>query len=193
MEEIEIVIKKAIINGLIATGVIWVFWTPFIIFVAVPIVNDIIKDFLCNNALSMHKVVNTSFGNDAVTDLNKLLPNPPITSEHVILENPSTFWEKNSALIIIFSITGVIIIGLSFFTANRLIDLYGFSQQEFAVFNIVMATIIFSCEVAFFLGVTTSYVPFEFNQLFDQLNEKISDYLTPLGDTKINIYTQKLS
>ena len=193
MEELDIVIKKAIINGLIATGVVWIFWTPFIIFIAVPIVNAIIKDFLCNNAADMHKVVNTSFGDDAVTDISKILPNPPFTSDNIINENPTNFFDKNSGLVVIFFITGVLIITLSLFTANRMISLYGFHQGEFIVFNIIMAFIIFACEIGFFLGVTTSYVPFEFNQLFDQLNEKITDYLTPLGETGLNIYTQKLS
>jgi hypothetical protein len=60
--------------------------------------------------------------------------------------------------------------------------------MEFIKFNLLMALIIFGCEVGFFLGVTTSYIPFEFNQLLDQLNERISDYLTPLANTGNNIY-----
>ena len=95
MEGLDIVIKKAMINGLIATAVIWIFWTPFIIVVAVPIINDIIKDFLCKNAYEIRKMVTTSFGNDTETDLNKILPNPPITSDNVLNENPAVFWNKN--------------------------------------------------------------------------------------------------
>ena len=188
METIDIVLQKAVINGLIATGVLWIFWTPFIIFIAVPIVNNIIKDFLCNNAFQMHKVVNTTYGNETVTDLNKLLPNPPTTSENVIKENPSTFREKNAGLIIIFAIVGAVVIALSFFTATRLIRLNNFEQGEFVTFNIIMAIIIFGCEIGFFLGVTTSYIPFEYNQLFGQLNDKISDYLTPLANTGNNVF-----
>jgi hypothetical protein len=188
MEGLDIVVKKAMINGLIATAVIWIFWTPFIIVVAVPIINDIIKDFLCKNAYEIRKMVTTSFGNDTETDLNKILPNPPITSDNVLNENPAVFWDKNAGLTIIFCIIGGVIIFTSLYAANRLIYLFGFDHMEFIKFNVLMALIIFGCEVGFFLGVTTSYIPFEFNQLLDQLNERISDYLTPLANTGNNIY-----
>jgi hypothetical protein len=63
MEEIkEPIIIKSIVNGLISTSIIWLFWTPFLIFMAAPLMNAMIKNFLCSHSSYISYEIYKIFG-----------------------------------------------------------------------------------------------------------------------------------
>jgi len=62
---------KGIVNGLAATISLWVFWTPFIIFLARPLINAQLKGILCEE----FSEIALNYGNDAISTWNNGLSN----------------------------------------------------------------------------------------------------------------------
>jgi len=62
---------KGIINGLAATISLWIFWTPFIIFIARPLINGQIKGILCKGFSQLA----LSYGNNIINTWNNGLNN----------------------------------------------------------------------------------------------------------------------
>ena len=98
---------KAIVNGLIATVILWSFWTPFIIFIAVPLVNNQLKMAACQG---IHAVVNPyelgdDWGNLQSTIVNIIfnlgqtgaIPGDQLWSLISYINNTNPFQESNAA------------------------------------------------------------------------------------------------
>lgn len=182
MEEIkEPLLIKSLVNGLIATSIIWIFWTPFLIFIASPLMNAIIKNFLYQTAGSIPYMIYSIFGTQAFEIYETSLPHPPTVANKVIEENKQNFLNENINSFVVFTIMSILVIYFSLFFASKLIINYNLNVGEIVLFNVVMAIIIISIETAFFIGVTTKYSPFTINGIIGQLAQKIKDLLLPLS------------
>jgi hypothetical protein len=62
---------KGIINGLAATTSLWIFWTPFIIFVARPLINSQLKGVICQEFSN----IALQYGNNVIDTWNNAVNN----------------------------------------------------------------------------------------------------------------------
>jgi hypothetical protein len=169
------IIIKAVVNGLIATSIIWVFWTPFLIFVASPLINAMIKDFVCHMSGRIPGLIYSEGGPQAYEIYEQNIPNPPTVATKIINQNSNTFISENLVLFIIFGITSVFVIYGSLYFANHLIYKYNINLYEIIYFNIVMGIIIVITEILFFILVTTKYKAFNSKTIVQQISKKIND------------------
>lgn len=181
MEEIkEPLLIKSVVNGLIATSIIWMFWTPFLIFLASPLMNAIIKNFIYQSSASIPYMVYSIFGTQAFEIYETSLPHPPTVANKVIKENNQNFLSENTNSFIVFGMVSLTVIFFSLFFASKLITSYNLNVGEIVLFNVIMGLIIIIIETSFFIGVTTQYSPFTINGILGQLAQKIKDLLVPL-------------
>jgi hypothetical protein len=190
MEEIkEPIIIKSIVNGLISTSIIWLFWTPFLIFMAAPLMNAMIKNFLCSHSTYISYEIYKIFGIQAYEVYENNLPNPPTIAKRIVNNNTNNFLNENLNLFIVFGILSLLVIYFSLSIAGNLISKYNLNLGKVILFNIIMSIIIIAIEIAFFIGVTTEYSPFDLKNILEGLIQKIKNVLVPLSSS--NTLTKK--
>jgi hypothetical protein len=174
----------AVVNGLVATSIIWVFWTPFLFFIAAPLMNAIIKSQICYGATHipalLKGLINSEAEAKAFDIFEDNVPTPAITGENLVLQNKQVYTADNVQIFLLFWIISIIVIISTLVLARYLIIWNGLNMREIVVFNLIMAGIIMFIEMVFFAGVTTQYIPFNIEDLVAKLAEKINDTLTPL-------------
>jgi hypothetical protein len=194
---------KGIINGLGATISLWIFWTPFIMFIARPLINAQVKGFVCEGLTSLassygYGVIST--WNNALSHyLNSLVQTGKI-DEHqyyqlmseyrmdydvlnnftlppeiqtLLDENPQKNWNDNIPLFIIFAITFACVIIFCFGIIVTLCKIYNIDSQEILKFNLVMTFIVVCVESAFFGLVTMKYNPYDLNLIVKELESNV--------------------
>lgn len=162
----EPIIPKAIVNGLISTIVLWSFWMPFIVFIAVPLVSAMLKDAVCSNMPYMKSALPT-----------KPLYQPAVNN----LLNDNTELDKtNSTLKYSFIFTYFVVVGICYYFASSYITYYNLDKSNIIKFNIVMAIIIVLIEMSFFIGVTLKYVPFDPISILGDLTNDANSYYNTL-------------
>jgi len=182
MEEIkEPLLVKSVVNGLIATSIIWMFWGPFLIFMAAPLMNAMIKDFLCDSSMSISSMVSDIFGQQAFEIYETVLPHPPIVAQRVMDENKSNFLSENINSFVVLGFLSLLVIYFSLYFASQLITKYNLNLKEIVLFNVIMGIIIMLIEAAFFAGVTTKYSAFSINGVLGDLAQRIKNLLVPLS------------
>ena len=67
--------------------------------------------------------------------------------------------------------------------AGNLITTYNLNVGRIVLFNILMSIIIIAIEIAFFIGVTTEYSPFDLKNILEGLIQKIKNVLVPLSSS----------
>jgi hypothetical protein len=175
----------AAVNGLIATSVIWIFWTPFLFFIAAPLMNAIIKNQLCAGTGQLALLLRASKqGNNIVFKPFEAyadnLASPAITGQNLVLEDKQFYNEENLQIFLLFGLVSLIVVSSTLFFARYLIIKNRLDMRGIVIFNIIMAVIIMLIEMLFFASVTTKYVPFNIQELASKLGEKINDALMPL-------------
>jgi hypothetical protein len=187
MEEIQVkepFIIKSIVNGLIATSIIWTFWTPFLIFLAGPLTSAIIKNALCFVSFGLDYYVDAILGYNAYQGFEvyqRSLPNPPTVAQKIIDNDSTDITLENTNIYVVFGITAVFVVSVSLYIASYLIRAYNLNVSEIVTFNIVMAIIIVAIEISFFAGVATQYSPFDIKIIASKLSDKILSTLQPLA------------
>jgi hypothetical protein len=192
MENSEPYIQKAVVNGLIATVILWGFWTPFILLLVVKLVNNQIKDGICYAAQYTGNEKDTIlvYAASDIADYSKL-PYSQVytfleklfgskespTAEAAISDDPSVISETNMNLSIIMLVTCITVIVLSIGIAYYIIQTYNLDGWYIFKFNIVMAVIIMTIEAVFFGGVAMKFIPFYPPTILQNLGDKIDEYV----------------
>jgi len=172
---------KSIVNGLISTSIIWLFWTPFLIFIAAPLMNALVKETLCLNAWRFGVIIDDIFGYQGYEVYENNLPKPPTNAINIVRNNTKNFLNENLNLFIILGILCLFVVYFTLNIAGNLITRYNLNLQKIILFNVVMAIIIITIEIAFFVGVTTEYSPFNLKNILEGLVQKIKNVLVPLS------------
>ena len=184
-------IQKAIVNGLIATTILWLFWIPFIIIVVIRLLNNQIKDGVCQSAsiagenyrpYEIAYYLYYKFGIDYQEAIQYLrTPFDPEVAKNIINKDPTVISDANKYIVILMIISCIIVTILCIGIAVLMVYNYNLNGWEIVRFNIVMAVIIMSIEAIFFGGVATQYIPFYPNDMLDSLQTKINNYANSLN------------
>jgi len=186
MENLSHPYITAVVNGLITTSIIWMFWTPFIIFIAVPVLNAMVKDFFCGNIWRIYDFVYYSFGPEIVNSFVETLPYPPTIAQSVVNMDRDQIKSDNSYGFIAFVFTSAIVISMCFYFAYYFIQTYQLDSSEIIKFNIVMFFVISIIEMVFFAGVATKYVPFSPAGIPSSIQSYSDEYLSSILPTSAN-------
>jgi hypothetical protein len=201
----ENVYVKAVINGLGATIILWTFWTPFIIFLARPLVNTQIKQYTCgllsylgsNQAKSFRFQLNMYLDNLVNTgvitqsqrfEIQSILQNGTGNSKvakNVVNQNPQKNLDDNFLIIVLFVVTYFLIILCSSIAIYVLSSWFSISMGPIYTFNAVMALIFIAIEASFFGAVAMQFVPFDIQLIIEQTKFKLNSYLSELGSEYI--------
>lgn len=171
----EPILIKSIVNGLIATSIIWVFWTPFLIFMGAPLMNALIKNQLCYSSENVPHYIYNYQGPEAYEIYEKNLPDPPTVAKNIIKNNKKEFISENLNMFILFTITSLFVIFVSLYTASYLINAYNLNKTNIIIFNLVMAIIIVLIETVFFATITTQYNPINMSEVVTKVSQKLKD------------------
>jgi len=199
MEQIVIqqkpVYATAFVNGFAATISLWLFWIPFITFIARPIINAQIKQEVCstlnteaqtyidlwNNKVSM--LLYESYETGKITqeelyELRKVLIYVPqgVSPEiQAILSDKWANWNQNIGLITSFFVLFLIVIFCCVFIILSTCALYGIDPYQILYFNLVMTLIIAIVEAVFFSFVAMRYVPYDIQLIVSIIQKNILD------------------
>jgi len=171
-------IPKAIVNGLISTVILWAFWTPFIVFLAIPLVAAQLKDGVC-------------MGLDQSYEISQIpLKTNATASQNLMNNDPKELKDANAKLTYTFIFTSIIVITLCLYVAYRMIVGYNLDYKNIVLFNIVMALIIVTIEMSFFTGVSMRYLPFIPTDIIGSLSSQVTGYYNELNTaTSVNSRT----
>lgn len=214
MEDIPIIVPqiptenvyiKAVINGLGATIILWTFWTPFIIFLARPLVNAQIKGYTCffltfigsgkatmfNQTLSQYLTVLVNTGiitQDQKYNIESILlihHGNNTVATNVVNQDPQKNWDDNFLITVLFIVTYFLVILCCSLAIYALSSWFSINMGPIYKFNAVMALIIVAIEATFFGAVAMRFVPFDINLIIEQVQFKLDSYLSEIGSKQI--------
>jgi hypothetical protein len=197
----ENVYVKALINGLGATIILWSFWTPFIIFLARPLVNAQIKEFTCsilsdigsgdrytyNSFLYQYLTALVASGQLTTNQMYQILKNSSVSqrdntvADNIVNQPPETNFNQNLLIIILFVVTYFLVMICCVLGIYTLSSWFSINLGPLYTFNAVMALIIIAIEATFFGAVAMRFIPFDINLIIEQLQFKLDSYLSDLG------------
>ena len=192
MENSEPYIQKAVVNGLIATVILWSFWTPFILLMVVRLVNNQIKDGICYAAqyAGTEKDTILVYAASDISIYSKLpygqvyqfLENlfgskESPTAQSALDDDPSVISETNMNLSIIMIATCITVIVLCIGIAYYIIQTYNLDGWAIFKFNLVMAVSIMLIEAVFFGTVAMKFIPFYPPDILKSLGDKIDEFV----------------
>ncbi len=159
-------VLRGIVNGLIATATLWVFWTPFILGLVVPLVDAQIKGAIC---FSMGKMAGVFRSTPMLRDFP--------SSQTIIANDESELLSANKNVYIAMSLTAFVIAATCIAVSVWMIRTYTLDGMKILKFNIVMALAIVIIEMSLFSGVAMQYSPFDPETLVPMIVSKINAYL----------------
>lgn len=157
-------IMTGVVNGLIASATIWVFWTPFLIGVVVPISSAIIKNAICNFSSTFPK------------NIKQFMQGSPESADQLIEKDTHVITELNQFNYASFVILSVVVILNSLFFANYIINKYNLDRSSIIILNVIMFFVITIIEAVFFAGVATQYVPWEVKSIFTYISNYMKSF-----------------
>jgi hypothetical protein len=202
----ENVYAKAVINGLGATIILWSFWTPFIIFLARPLVNAQIKEYTCEFAsgfgsdesysydVNLRRYLRTLVDTGVITNSQQVQilsifsiqsGGNSIVAANVVNQDPQKNWDENFLIIVLFVVTYFLIILCCAIGIYALSSWFSINMGPIYTFNAVMACIIVAIEASFFGAVAMQFVPFDIKLIIEQTKFKLDSYLSEIGSKQI--------
>lgn len=197
----ESVVINSVVNGLIAIATVWAFWTPFLILAVVPLINAMFDDAVCGFAMDtnvrrlfddfFYQIAYNLYTQNLITleEYYQLVPLIQVfeasfttnsaAADKLIASDKEEIKSINFNMFLIMGMVCIIVIVLSIWLAVFLIYKYNLNGHHILAFNIVMALVIVTIEVIFFVTVGARYIPFDPNQIQNLLAAKIADYLGP--------------
>lgn len=155
-------LARGVVDGLLGSAYLLIFWTPLIIGLALPLETALLKTALCWG-------VAKSKGGDipGVTYLGtNYVVNEPV-ARSIIYDN-SEMYPSNTVAIIGFSLFSFFSVVMAFIFANMIIKSAGLDWYYVMKFNFVMAIIIALIEAVFFATVAFEYIPYNFNDIYQK-------------------------
>lgn len=150
-------VAKSIVNGLIGAAFLWMFWTPFITFLALPIASAMTKQDICR----------------AVNSIPPGKPTLPTYSQYpanyLVNSDPDTMMQLNIPNILSLWFLGALCVTLNFWLVREIISSAGLEWGPIMRLNIIMFVVIVTMELAFFAGVGMHYIPFNLRNIFNDL------------------------
>jgi hypothetical protein len=189
-------LATSVVNGLIAVTILWIFWTPFIIFLVVPLVNAQLKEAVCLGTHSVRTEVGgiksdifykiSKFLSESIripeseiyNYLNSIFPSLPNDpgAYAPIAGDVSEITSLNMSRYITMTVTAIVVCLICLGLAFTLIQIYSLDYTAIIKFNAVMAIIIMVIEMGFFAGVAMKYISFMPTDVIQQLESKLKSY-----------------
>lgn len=157
-------VMEGVVNGLIATTILWLFWTPFLIAVVVPVSSAIVKRFVCK---SISKGVAPGKG---------IFPQSQNLANDMIQNNPKEITIENQFYYASFVLLAVLVIPTSLFVANYIINMYALDRGHIIFLNIIMFFVISAIEAVFFITVATRYTPWNILDILGYVSNHIKTF-----------------
>lgn len=157
-------VMEGVVNGLVATAILWLFWTPFLIAVVVPVSSAIIKGFVCK---TISKGVAPGKG---------LFPQSQNLATDMLNNDPKAITIENQFYYASFVMLAIVVIPMSLFIANYIINLYALDRAHLVFLNIIMFFVISSIEALFFATVATQYTPWNITDVLGYVSSHIKTF-----------------
>lgn len=194
----EPVYIKAVVNGLIATSVLWLFWSLFIMIFVVDLISAQLKDGVCHGISTLGYTENPKIDSanwdffislhqqglitiEQAEQLSNLFSPQSLnhsSAMRMLGETRNNVHQENTNTYIFFSIITFSVILGSLWLASYLIVKYNLNVSEIVWFNVIMALIIMIIEGTFFAGVAIQYVPFNEASIIQSLANESVDFLS---------------
>lgn len=177
------VLARGVVDGLLGSAYLLIFWTPLIIGLALPLETALLKTAVCWG-------VAKSKGKDipGVTYLGtNYVVNEPV-ARSIVYDN-SELYPSNTVAIIGFSLFSFFAVVMAFIFANMIIKSAGLDWYYIMKFNFLMAIIIALIEAVFFATVAFEYIPYNFNDIYQKsmapLVSTLQEYIDASDPTPI--------
>ena len=155
-------IAKAVVDGLLGSAYLLIFWTPLIIGLALPLETALLKTAVCWG-VSNEKASDIP----GITNLSSnYVINEPV-AKSLVYDN-SQMYPSNTVAIIGFSLFSFFGVLMAFIFSNMIIKSAGLDWWSVMIFNFVMAIIICLIEATFFATVALEYIPYNFNDIYQK-------------------------
>lgn len=159
-------IASAIVNGLIGSASLWIFWTPFITFLALPISSAMTKQIICGTVNSIPNInILPSYVN---TNANILISQDENRIMNSNIGYLATFW-----LLAAFSVT------LSFWLATSIARSANLDWNHIVLFNSILFVCLVLIELIFFVYIGLQFIPFNLKDIYGQIVTNIVSTLDP--------------
>lgn len=150
-------IAKSVVNGLIGSSFLWIFWVPFITFLALPVASAMMKQDICT-AVSRIPISTTAMPSYSQFPAGVLVNTDSDAMKGVNLPNILSLW-----------FLGALCIVLNFWLVREIIQSANLAFGPILRLNIAMFAVIVIMELAFFMGVGMHYIPFNLRDIYTEL------------------------
>lgn len=150
-------VAKSVVNGLIGSSFLWIFWVPFITFLALPVASAMMKQDICAavSRIPLNKNVMPTYAQYPAGVL--------------VNSDPDAIADVNTPNILSLWFLGALCIVLNFWLVREIIQSARLEFGPILRLNIAMFAVIVIMELAFFMGVGMHYIPFNLRDIFTEL------------------------
>ena len=150
-------VAKSVVNGLIGSSFLWIFWVPFITFLALPVASAMMKQDICHAISTIPMSTN-------------VMPSYSQYPAGVLVNTDSAaMTDINTPNILSLWFLGTLCITLSFWLVREIIHSANLDFGPILRLNIAMFGVIVIMELAFFMGVGMHYIPFNLRDIYNEL------------------------
>jgi hypothetical protein len=158
-------VAQSVVNGLLGSTFLWIFWVPFITFLALPIASAMTKQDICR-AVSRIPSTGTSLPTYSQYPAGVLVQSDWTTIREMNVPNILSLW-----------FLGALCVTLNLWLVQTIIRSAGLNWGPIMRLNIVMFAVIVIMELAFFMGVGMHYIPFNMRDMYNDLIRNTTDEL----------------
>jgi hypothetical protein len=160
----------AIVNGLIGSASLWIFWTPFITFLALPISSAMTKQIICS-------VV------DAIPSTNTLPPYVATNANILIKQDENGLLMSNIGYLSTFWLLAAFSVTLSFWLAQTVVNQANLDWNHIILFNSILFVCLIFLELCFFIYVGLQFIPFNLKDVYGEIITNLTTELNPFITT----------
>lgn len=150
-------IAKSVVNGLLGSSFLWIFWVPFITFLALPVASAMMKQDIC------HAVSKIPLSTNVMPSYSQFPAGVLVNSD------PDAMMDVNTPNILSLWFLGALCVTLNFWLVREILRAANLEWGPILRLNIALFGVIVTMELAFFMGVGMHYIPFNLRDIYGQL------------------------
>jgi len=166
-------LARGLTNGLFGAAFLWVFWVPFITFLAVPVASAMMKQYMCQTI------------NQIPAPTKPTIPGSQFAANYLVNEDPTEIKKLNTSSTLSLWFLGGMCILLNITLAISIIRSSGMNFMDVFLLNLSMFIFIVTMELMFFMFIGMHFIPFNIvNMVNGIIDDSISDInnMIPAGN-----------
>ena len=157
-------LSRGLVNGFFGAAFLWIFWVPFITFLAVPVASSMMKQYMCQTIMQMP------------SPSKPIIPGSSSAANYLLNSDADAIKKLNLSPTLSLWFLGGFCVILNLVIATSIINSSNMSFWSVFLLNLSMFIFIVLMELMFFMFIGMHFIPFNIVNLVDGIvDDTVSD------------------